>query len=241
MCFVCLCPSSSSSVALQSSQVPLHASAAGAVVRTTAGEAAEPRQTQVRTAAVVGAVVIGWQETEGGTVSNKTLINHQTPFTKQAILGVVERGDCKNRKVNMLPGETEKRFEWKFNEQLVIITQSPAGGPGTAVQLRAASQMWVSVSTAGSPEVAAPHSSHAYIRPHATRVESITAVSEYVAVKLLWVQFSVNTHLNQPDVHVHNAAIIWIMTEDIKEQFCSFTVKQSCSVLLNNWSSWDLI
>lgn len=62
-----MCPSSSSSSvagALQSSQVALHASAAGAVVRATAGEAPEPRQTQVRAAAVVGAVVIGWQETE---------------------------------------------------------------------------------------------------------------------------------------------------------------------------------
>lgn len=139
------------------------------------------------------------------------MIDHQTPFKKQAILGVVEQGDCKNRKLNMLPGETEKRFEGKFNEQLVIVTRSPAGGHRTAEQLRAASQMWVSISTAGSPEVAAPHSSHAYIRPHATRVESITAVSEYVAVKLLWVQFSDNTHLNQPDVHVQNATSIWIM------------------------------
>lgn len=60
-CVLFVSPSSSSVIgALHASQVPLLTSTGGIIsVRAAAGEPAEPRQTQVRAAAVVGAVIIG--------------------------------------------------------------------------------------------------------------------------------------------------------------------------------------
>lgn len=60
-CVLFFSPSSSVIGALHASQVPLLTSTGGVIgsVRAAAGEPAEPRQTQVRAAAVVGAVIIG--------------------------------------------------------------------------------------------------------------------------------------------------------------------------------------
>ena len=63
-------------------------------------------------------------------------------------------------------------------------------------------------------------------------VGQVIGQDDDVSLLVSWTHTHTHTH-----THTQKSGEVLKSTE----QFWSFTVKQSCSVLLNNWSSWDVI
>lgn len=105
------------------SQVPLHTLTISAVWAAT-GEASEPRQTQVRTAAVVGAVVKDWQGREENSVSNWLIPG----FISQS---AAPTSFCRIRatKATDLCDSTQK-----FNNCVLVLKPRPSPKPGQKSQ-----------------------------------------------------------------------------------------------------------